>query len=54
MALEPTVCAHPPDQYYAIDAEATWRMTMIELLLWNPSHTNGLVESSLDAAVASA
>ncbi|OWZ48953.1 early growth response protein 1 [Cryptococcus neoformans AD1-83a] len=33
-------------------AEATWRMSMIELLLWSQSHTGGLVEDSIDAALA--
>lgn len=54
MALESVVCSKPPDGAFAVDAEATWRVTMIELLLWNPSHTSGLVETSLDGAVVSA
>nr|XP_031860055.1 uncharacterized protein CI109_004418 [Kwoniella shandongensis]KAA5527127.1 hypothetical protein CI109_004418 [Kwoniella shandongensis] len=33
-------------------AEATWRMSMTELLLWSQSHTGGLVENSIDAALA--
>ncbi|WWC64281.1 uncharacterized protein I303_106891 [Kwoniella dejecticola CBS 10117] len=53
-AIEPVVCGQPPGGNFAIETEVTWRMTMIELLLWNPSHTNGLVEQSLDAAMAAA
>ncbi|WVQ81088.1 hypothetical protein IAT38_003210 [Cryptococcus sp. DSM 104549] len=33
-------------------AEATWRMSMMELLLWSQTHTGGLVEDSIDAAMA--
>ncbi|WVQ76281.1 hypothetical protein IAR50_005946 [Cryptococcus sp. DSM 104548] len=33
-------------------AEATWRMSMVELLLWSQSHTGGLVEDSIDGAMA--
>nr|XP_019009590.1 uncharacterized protein I206_05148 [Kwoniella pini CBS 10737]OCF48371.1 hypothetical protein I206_05148 [Kwoniella pini CBS 10737] len=53
-AIEPVVCGQAPSGNFAIETEVTWRMTMIELLLWNPSHTNGLVEQSLDAAMAAA
>ncbi|OCF33937.1 hypothetical protein I316_04283 [Kwoniella heveanensis BCC8398] len=32
--------------------QAAWHTAIIELLLWSPSHTNGVVERSLDAAMA--
>lgn len=31
--------------------EATWEMAMIELHMWSPSHTGGIVEGSIDAVV---
>lgn len=32
-------------------AEATWEMAMIELHMWSPSHTGGIVEASIDAVL---
>lgn len=32
-------------------AEATWETAMIELHMWSPSHTGGIVETSIDAAL---
>ncbi|WVW81218.1 hypothetical protein I302_103209 [Kwoniella bestiolae CBS 10118] len=32
--------------------KATWHIAMIDLLLWSPSHTNGVVEINLEAALA--
>ncbi|KAL1306429.1 hypothetical protein AAFC00_005129 [Neodothiora populina] len=34
--------------------QATWHMSMIELHFWSASHINGVVEGSLDAALAAA
>lgn len=31
--------------------EATWEAAMIELQLWSPSHTSGIVEGSMDAVL---
>jgi hypothetical protein len=31
--------------------EATWQTAMIELLMWSPSHTGGVVEGSMDAVL---
>lgn len=31
--------------------EATWEMAMIELHMWSPSHTGGIVEGSIDAVI---
>lgn len=32
-------------------SEATWETAMIEIQMWSPSHTNGVVESSMDAVL---
>ena len=32
-------------------AEATWQIAMIELHMWSPSHTGGIVEASIDAVL---
>lgn len=32
-------------------AEATWETAMIELHMWSPSHTGGIVEASIDAVL---
>ncbi|PMD30586.1 hypothetical protein L207DRAFT_520083 [Hyaloscypha variabilis F] len=34
---------------HAASCEATWEMAMLELLVWSPSHTSGIVGSSVDA-----
>ncbi|KAF1945612.1 hypothetical protein EJ02DRAFT_34412 [Clathrospora elynae] len=31
--------------------EATWEMAMIEMQMWSPTHTGGIVEGSIDAAL---
>lgn len=33
---------------HAATRAATWEMAMIEFFIWSPSHTSGIVESSLD------
>ncbi|KAK0125380.1 hypothetical protein ONS95_000600 [Cadophora gregata] len=33
---------------HAISCEATWEMAMLELLLWSPLHTSGVVGGSVD------
>lgn len=50
-ALEGSMSLSPDDKTSVV-CEATWHISMIELLLWSPSHTNGVVEGSLDAALA--
>ncbi|ODO02043.1 hypothetical protein L198_02774 [Cryptococcus wingfieldii CBS 7118] len=52
--LEPLVSVpnHAQKSPTTAAAEATWRMSMIELLLWSQSHTGGLVEDSIDGAMA--
>lgn len=32
--------------------EATWQTAMIEIQLWSPSHTGGIVEGSIDAVLS--
>ncbi|KAE9371707.1 hypothetical protein N431DRAFT_426333 [Stipitochalara longipes BDJ] len=34
---------------HAASCEATWEMAMLELLVWSPSHTSGIVGGSVDA-----
>lgn len=34
---------------HAASCEATWKMAMLELLVWSPSHTAGIVGGSVDA-----
>ncbi|PTB37536.1 hypothetical protein M441DRAFT_60734 [Trichoderma asperellum CBS 433.97] len=36
---------------HAALCEATWEAAMIELQLWSPSHTSGIVEGSMDAVL---
>jgi hypothetical protein len=36
---------------YAATRAATWEMAMIELNIWSPSHTGGIVESSVDGVL---
>ncbi|PWN52094.1 hypothetical protein IE53DRAFT_385496 [Violaceomyces palustris] len=35
-----------------LEVEALWEMAMIQLLSWSPSHTGGVIEASMDAAIA--
>jgi hypothetical protein len=54
VALAPFICPHneTPMQSTSATCAATWEMAMIELNIWSPSHTCGIVESSLDAAIS--
>ncbi|CAO2654424.1 Nn.00g111570.m01.CDS01 [Neocucurbitaria sp. VM-36] len=36
---------------HAVLCEATWEAAMIEVQLWSPAHTGGIVENSVDAAL---
>lgn len=38
----------------AVQAEVLFRVAMIDLLMWAPSHTSGIVETSLNTAIAAA
>ncbi|KAL7424527.1 hypothetical protein Q5752_000211 [Cryptotrichosporon argae] len=54
MALEPQTQVGDGADAQDVVVEATWNIAMIELNLWSPSHTNGIVEGSLDGALATA
>ncbi|RAO73065.1 uncharacterized protein BHQ10_009077 [Talaromyces amestolkiae] len=62
VALEPFIRAQPTQQTHDDDnnniinihtslCEATWEMAMIEIQIWSPSHTGGIVGGSVDAVV---
>lgn len=52
-ALEPFIRtqAQATNAISAAPFEATWEIAMIELQMWSPSHTGGLVEGSIDAVL---
>lgn len=54
VALAPFIC--PQDDAttnpHAGSRAATWEMAMIELNIWSPSHTGGIVESSIDGVLS--
>lgn len=52
MALKPSI--HPQPEaakatHAALTCEATWEIATIELQLWSPSHTGGIVGGSIDS-----
>ncbi|OAL45025.1 hypothetical protein IQ07DRAFT_463581, partial [Pyrenochaeta sp. DS3sAY3a] len=54
LALDPIVHSKFTDQNDASHAslcEATWETAMIEMQMWSPSHTGGIVENNIDAAL---
>lgn len=54
VALAPFICPRETatiDSYAATRA-ATWEMAMIELNIWSPSHTGGIVESSVNGVLS--
>lgn len=52
LAFEPLIDKLRDDDHMAVLTKSTWHMVMIELLHWSHTHTNGVVEASLDAAFA--
>ncbi|KAH9864596.1 hypothetical protein J1614_010531 [Plenodomus biglobosus] len=53
LALSPLVHAESsttPSTHTAL-CEATWQTAMIEMQMWSPSHTGGIVGNSMDAAM---
>lgn len=61
VALSPFICpstststsASPPTpEKNNILSTATWQTAMIELQIWSPSHTSGIVEASIDAVLS--
>lgn len=58
VALQPFICPTFHDvestskrTTHPVLCEATWEMAMIELQMWSPSHTGGMVEGSVDAVL---
>lgn len=61
VALEPFIRPQPTQQPHDNDnsnvnihtalCEATWEMAMIEIQIWSPSHTGGIVGGSVDAVL---
>ncbi|KAJ5999587.1 hypothetical protein N7451_007397 [Penicillium sp. IBT 35674x] len=53
VALGPFSKAQPEGQHirYVSLCEATWETAMIELQMWSPSHTGGIVEESIDSVL---
>ena len=54
VALSPFICPgnHTAQTKHAISCAATWETAMIELQMWSPSHTGGIVEGSIDAVLS--
>lgn len=49
LALERLIRPHNMTKStHAISCEATWEIAMLELLVWSPSHTSGIVGGSID------
>ncbi|POR31070.1 Uncharacterized protein TPAR_08685 [Tolypocladium paradoxum] len=53
IALSPFIRPRPETAKatHAALCEATWEIAMIELQIWSPSHTGGIVEGSMDAVL---
>ncbi|CAI7660606.1 unnamed protein product [Penicillium bialowiezense] len=51
--LGPYICPNTPGSQaiHAISCAATWQTAMLELQMWSPSHTGGIVEGSIDAVL---
>ncbi|CAG8274416.1 unnamed protein product [Penicillium nalgiovense] len=54
IALNPFICPgnHTAQTRHANPCAATWETAMIELQMWSPSHTGGIVEGSIDAVLS--
>ncbi|CAG8900039.1 unnamed protein product [Penicillium egyptiacum] len=54
IALSPFICPgdHITQTKHATSCAATWETAMIELQIWSPSHTGGIVEGSIDAVLS--
>lgn len=53
-SMETGICGKSTGDLVGLFTEAMWHMAMMELLLWSPAHTQGVVEYSIDAAIAAA
>ncbi|KAF4458385.1 hypothetical protein FALBO_14883 [Fusarium albosuccineum] len=53
LALSPFIRSKPETAHAAHEAlcEATWESAMIEVQIWSPSHTGGIVGGSMDAVL---
>lgn len=54
-ALQPFICTQTgatKTTNASLLCEATWETAMIELQMWSPTHTGGIVEGSLDAVLS--
>ncbi|EED14761.1 conserved hypothetical protein [Talaromyces stipitatus ATCC 10500] len=49
--IRPQAHRHNTKNMYAALCEATWEMAMIEIQIWSPSHTGGIVGGSVDEAL---
>ncbi|KAJ5958319.1 uncharacterized protein N7479_005469 [Penicillium vulpinum] len=54
ITLSPFICPnnHTALTKHATSCAATWETAMIELQMWSPSHTGGIVEGSIDAVLS--
>ncbi|KXG49166.1 uncharacterized protein PGRI_030360 [Penicillium griseofulvum] len=54
VTLSPFICPEncPAQTKHATSCAATWETAMIELQMWSPSHTGGIVEGSIDAILS--
>jgi hypothetical protein len=55
-AMEPSIRSRSAltSKAQSIVVEATWEMAMVDMLSWSASHMGGVVEVSIDAALATA
>ncbi|KAJ5775236.1 uncharacterized protein N7511_000247 [Penicillium nucicola] len=53
IALSPFIKSQSdePVTKHAVSCAATWETAMIELQMWSPSHTSGIIEGSIDAVL---
>jgi hypothetical protein len=49
--IRPVIQAQSTNNTYTALCEATWEMAMIEIQIWSPSHTGGIVGGSVDAVL---
>ncbi|KAF3397293.1 hypothetical protein DPV78_007835 [Talaromyces pinophilus] len=49
--IRPEIQAQSNNNTYTALCEATWEMAMIEIQIWSPTHTGGIVGGSVDAVL---
>lgn len=54
VTLGPFICSDTNGRqtHHATSCTATWQTAMLELQMWSPSHTGGIVEGSIDAVLS--